>query len=129
MNGIIWTSLHACFTADASAGIEIHDTVVTNDQDADRANGHTGSVGAVIAPHDAEGSVRVGETTLLDVLDPGAVHPDRGIVLGLTGDRAGVAADTLTVVDDERVVHGVYEGRILSYRPEKADALLRGVGA
>ena len=59
----------------------------------------------MIAALHIEKTPRVGKLALLDVLDPRAVNADRHFVLGLARDSTRVAADTLSVVDDEAVVH------------------------
>ncbi len=59
----------------------------------------------MVAPHYREQPPRVGKVAFFDILDPGAVYADRHLVLGFARDRAGVAADTLPVVDYEAEIH------------------------
>jgi len=66
----------------------------------------------VIAPHDRKEPPRIGESSLLDVFDPGAVDADRNLMLRLTCDRASVAADTFTVVDYETEIHTESEMKV-----------------
>ena len=47
----------------------------------------------------------IGKFPFLDVFDPSPIDADRQIVFLLAGDRAGVTADALAVVDDEAVIH------------------------
>ena len=58
----------------------------------------------MVAARDLERAPRLREDALLDVLDPGAGHAQRHLVLGLAGHRAGVTADAAPVVDQEGVV-------------------------
>ena len=55
----------------------------------------------MITPHDGKYPARVGELPLFYILDPGPIDPDRHIMLGFAGNRAGVAADTVAIVDYE----------------------------
>ena len=59
----------------------------------------------MVASHHREEPLRVRPATLLDVLDPGAIHSERHIMLGLARHGAGVAANALVLVDDESVLH------------------------
>jgi hypothetical protein len=47
----------------------------------------------------------VGVNACLYILDPGAVHAQGYFVFALAGSGAGVATDTLAIVDDEAVIH------------------------
>jgi hypothetical protein len=82
----------------------------------------------MVAAHDAEGAVGIRELAFFNVLDPSAVHPDGCIMLGLAGNGAGVATDALAIVYYEGVVHGAYEGSILSQPSERTGALLSREG-
>jgi hypothetical protein len=59
----------------------------------------------MIAARDLKYAAGVGENAFLHVLDPGAVHADRHLVLGFARHRAGVASDALAVIDYEAVFH------------------------
>ena len=59
----------------------------------------------MIAPHYAKKPTRVGESSLLDVFDPSAIYADRHFMLGFTGDGTRMAADTLSVIDNEAKIH------------------------
>jgi hypothetical protein len=59
----------------------------------------------MVAAGDLKVTPGVREAALLDILHPGAIDAQGDVVLSLAGDRAGVATDTLAVVDDEAVVH------------------------
>jgi hypothetical protein len=102
VEGVVGAGLHARTAADAAVAVQVHDRVGAlvegdhgTDLDARRRV-------AVVAAQHREVAADVREAPLLDVLDPGAEVPDRDGVLLLAGDRAGVAADALPVVDDER---------------------------
>jgi hypothetical protein len=101
---VVGTGLHAGFAADAAAIVKVDNPVVAPIQGRDRANLNAGGVVAVIAPHYRKESAGIGEFTLLNVFDPSSVDANRNVVLRLAGHRAGVAADTATVVDDETQV-------------------------
>lgn len=59
----------------------------------------------MITAHHAEQPSRVGKLAFLDVLDPRPIYSDGDLMLGLAGDRAGMAADTFAVIDDETKIH------------------------
>ena len=100
---VVRAGLDTCLASDASAAVEIDDSVRTGKQRRDRADVDAGSVRAVIAAHDRETALRERERTLLDVFHPGSIDPDRDVVLGLAGDRAGMTTDALPIIDDETV--------------------------
>ena len=102
---VVGTCLRAGFTANAAATVEIDNAVLSREQCGDRTNLDTRSVGAMIAPHDRKQPSCIGKCSLFDVFYPGAIYADRHLVLGLAGDRAGVAADALSVVDYEAKIH------------------------
>jgi hypothetical protein len=43
----------------------------------------------------------MGELTLLDIFHPGAIYTDGSLMLCLAGHGAGMAADALSIVDNE----------------------------
>ena len=55
----------------------------------------------MIAAHDGKYPACVGELPLFYILDPGPIDPDRDIMLGFAGNRAGVTADAVAIVDNE----------------------------
>ena len=55
----------------------------------------------MIAAHDGKHPARVGELPLFNILDPSPIDPDGDIMLGFAGNRAGVAADAVAIVDNE----------------------------
>jgi hypothetical protein len=60
-----------------------------------------------------EMAAAIGENARLHVLDPGAINAQRHFVFALTSRGAGVATNTLAIIDDEAVVHKIIlrEGR------------------
>jgi len=61
----------------------------------------------VIASIDKKITARVRELAFFDVFDPGAIHANRNVVFGFASHGAGMAANTLALVDDKGVVrHG-----------------------
>jgi hypothetical protein len=72
----------------------------------------------MIAACHLKNAARIGKFSSFDVFDPGAIHPDWHLVLGLTRDGAGVASDTLAVVDDETVFHQENSGlKVMRLKP------------
>ena len=66
-----------------------------------RAHLDAGSIGTVVAAKDVEGTLCSRMNALLQVLNPGLVHPHRIGMLRLARHGAGVTADTAAIVDDE----------------------------
>jgi hypothetical protein len=61
----------------------------------------------MIASIDKKIAARVGELAFFDVFDPGAIDANRDVVFGFAGYGAGMAANTLALVDDKGVFrHG-----------------------
>src|SRR5262249_35279255 len=100
---VVRTRLHAGLAADAAVAIEVHDAVGPAVERDGRADGHARRVVAVVAAQDREVATGVGIAAALHVLDPGAEGAERHPVLFLAGDRAGVTADALPLIDDEPV--------------------------
>src|SRR5579859_86271 len=105
VDGIVWAGLHAGFAPDTSLGAEINDAVFALVHRGHRTDRDAGRILAMIAARDLKNAARVGKSSLLDILHPGAVHGERDVVLGLASHRAGVAADALAVIDYESVSH------------------------
>jgi len=59
----------------------------------------------MIAARDLENPPRIREFALLHVLHPGAVHPERDLILRLARNCAGMAADAFPIIDNEAVSH------------------------
>jgi hypothetical protein len=57
----------------------------------------------VIATVDEEIAARVGKLAFFDIFDPGAIDANRDVVLCFASHCAGVAANTLALVDDKGV--------------------------
>ena len=47
----------------------------------------------------------MGENPFLDILHMRSIHPDRNVVLRLAGNRTGMTADALAIVDGKAVIH------------------------
>jgi hypothetical protein len=130
---IIRAGLRAGLAPDTAAVVEIDDAVCTCKERFDRTDLNARSIRAMITPHHREQSSRIGKRALLDIFDPGAIHADRDLVLGLACDGARVASDTLSVVDDKAEVHkdelngmilvefsiGITRGRVLPAKHAK----------
>ena len=55
----------------------------------------------MITAHDGKHPACSRELPLYYILDPGPIDPDGDIMLCFTSNRAGVAADTVAIVDNE----------------------------
>jgi hypothetical protein len=97
--------LHAGFAADATAIVEVNDSIVAREECSNGTNRNTGRVGAVIASHHREESPRVRKFSLLNVLHPGAINADGNVVFRFTRDSTGMTADALAIIYDEAEVH------------------------
>ncbi len=105
IQGIVRTGLHAGFAADAAVLVEVHDAVGAGVERFHGTDFDAGSIGAVVATQHREQPPGIGESAFFHLFDPGAKHPDGYFVFAFTGGGAGVAADTLAVVDDKTVFH------------------------
>ncbi len=57
----------------------------------------------MIATHDREATSCRRKCAFFDILDPGPIDPNRDFVLCLTCNRARMAPDALSIVDDETI--------------------------
>jgi hypothetical protein len=97
--------LRAGFAADAAARVEINDSVFSRKKRRHRTDFNTWRVGAMIAAHHAEKAASIWKFSLFDVFNPSAINTERHLVFRFAGDRAGVTADTLAVINDEAKIH------------------------
>src|SRR5579872_3758586 len=105
IQGIVGTSLHAAFAADASAVVEIDDAISSAVECASRTNFRARSVIAVIASHHTKVARGVRELALFDVLDPGPKNANGYLVFFFARNCAGVAPDTTVLIYDKTVAH------------------------
>src|ERR1044072_122749 len=103
--GVVRTSLHAGRAADAAVAVEINYAVLAAKQRRHRADGYARRIVAVIAPHHRKETARVRVFALFDVLHPRAKRAERNFVFRFTGNRAGVAAYTFSMVNDKAISH------------------------
>ena len=68
----------------------------------------------MITAHDGKHPARIGELPLFYILDPGPINPDGDIMLCFTSNRAGVAADTVAIVDDESKIQVIFLIRVFN---------------
>ena len=61
----------------------------------------------MIATVDKKIAARVGELAFFDILDPGAIDPNRNIVFGFARYRTSMTAYALALVDDKGVFRHV----------------------
>ncbi len=105
VQGIVGTSLHAGFAADASTVVEVDDAISPPVECAGRTNFRARSVIAVIAAHHAEVARGMRELALFDVFDPGPKNANRYLVFFFARNCAGVAPDTTVLIYDKTVAH------------------------
>jgi hypothetical protein len=102
---VVRAGLGAGFTADASARVEIDDTVAAREKRRDGTDFHTRRVGAMVAAHDRKKPARVWKCAFFDVFDPRPIDAERHFVFGFAGDRTGMTTNALAVIDNEAVIH------------------------
>jgi len=119
---VVRAGLCAGFTADTSPVVEINNAVRTRVERGDGTNLDARRVGAMITAHHAEQTARVGKFAFFDVFHPRSIDADGNLMLGFAGDRAGVTADTLAVINDKTKVHifrikNCFLGNCVGFRP------------
>jgi hypothetical protein len=114
INRIIGAGLHTGFTADANAVIKFDNAVVALVHRLSGTNTDAGRIGAVITARYLEMAAIVGKCAGFDIFNPGAIHAQWHLILALTGGRASVTTNTLTVVDDKSIIFKSHES-ILSF--------------
>ena len=105
VDGVVRARLQTGLAADADVRVELHDPVVPLVHRGDGTAPHAGRIRAVVAAGDLEMAAYVRVDPGLGVLHPGAVDPQRHLVLALARRRARMTADARPRVDDESVVH------------------------
>ena len=68
----------------------------------------------MITAHDGKHPSRIRELPLFYILDPGPIDPDGDIMLGFAGNRAGVAADTVAIVNYESKIQVIFLIRVFN---------------
>jgi hypothetical protein len=107
MDGVIWAGLHTSLAADADTGVKVDDAVISLVHGRNRANTHAGWIGAMVTAGDLKVAAGVRESAGFYVFDPGTVDAQRHFIFAFTSGRASVTPNTLTIVDDEAVIHKV----------------------
>jgi hypothetical protein len=105
VEGVVGAGLHAGLAADADVLVEVDDAVRPLVEGSDRADRHAGGGGALVATQHGEVAADGREGADFGVLHPGPEVAQRDFVLGLAGDRTGVAADAAALVENESVLH------------------------
>jgi len=105
INRIVRTRLHASLAANAAVRVEVDDAVLALVHRGHGTDRDTRRLLAMVAARDLKYAARVRVKALLDVLDPGSIHSDRHLVLGLARHRAGVTTNALAVIDYKAVFH------------------------
>ena len=68
----------------------------------------------MITTHYGKHPARVGKLPLFYILDPGPIDPNRDIMLCFTSNRAGMAANTVAIVNYESKIQVIFLMRVLS---------------
>ena len=68
----------------------------------------------MITAHDGKYPARVGKLPLFYILNPGPIDPDGDIMLCFTSNRAGVAADTVAIVNYESKIQVIFLIRVFT---------------
>ena len=66
----------------------------------------------MITAHDGKHPARIRELPLFYILDPGPIDPDGDIMLCFTSNRAGMAADTVTIINYESKIQDIFLMRV-----------------
>ena len=69
----------------------------------------------MITAHDGKYPASIGKLPLFYILDPGPIDPDGDIMLGFAGNRAGVAADAVAIVNYESKIQVIFLIRVSMY--------------
>ena len=68
----------------------------------------------MITAHYRKYSARIGKLPLFYILDPGPIDPDGDIMLCFTSNRAGVATDTVAIVNYESKIQVIFLIRVIN---------------
>ena len=79
----------------------------------------------MITAHDGKYPARVRKLPLFYILNPGPIDPDGDIMLCFTSNRAGVAADTVAIVDYESKIQVIFLIRVFKYLQIKNNKKIR----
>ena len=99
-DGVVGTSSHARFAADADRFIEIDNPVRAFEHGRGGASRDAGRMGALITTGDLVRATCLREDADVDVLDVGARNADGYDIFRLAGGRARMTPDAACVVDD-----------------------------
>jgi len=69
----------------------------------------------MITAHDGKHPARIRELPLFNILDPGPINPDGDIMLCFTSNRAGVAADAVSIIYYESKIQVIYIIRVFKF--------------
>ena len=68
----------------------------------------------MITTHDRKYPARIRKLPLFYILDPGPIDPDGDIMLGFAGNRTGVAADAVAIVNYESKIQVIFLIRVFT---------------
>ena len=66
----------------------------------------------MITAHDGKHPARIRELSLFYILNPSPINPNRDIMLCFTSNRAGVATDTVAIVNYESKIQDIFLMRV-----------------
>ena len=69
----------------------------------------------MITAHDGKHPARIRELSLFYILAPGPIDPDGDIMLCFTSNRAGVATDTVAIVNYESKIQVIFLLRVFKF--------------
>ena len=101
---IVRTGFHARPAADARLRVEVNDAVAAFEEGVGRTDARARCFDALVAQDGEEEPPGIRKRSLLDGLDPAAIHADRDLMFGFAGNRARVTADALSQIYGEPVI-------------------------
>jgi hypothetical protein len=105
---VVRAGLRAGFAADTAARIEIYYPIRAREKRGYGTDFDARRVGTVIASHYRKKPARVGKLAFFDVFYPSSIDADRNFVFRFARYCAGVAADTLPVINNKTIVHKLF---------------------
>ena len=104
INRIVGAGLHAGFTSDANARVELDDAIVTLIHCGDGTDADAGRVGAMITARHLKAAAHIGIRARFNILDPRAIYTKWHLILRLARGTARVTSDTFALVNEEAVI-------------------------
>ena len=105
VESVVGAGLHAALASDTTLIVKVYDSIRTAEEGVGGADLNAGSIVTVVTSHHPEVAPGVGKFSRLHILQPGAKHSHRDLMLFLASQSARVAADTSLVIDHESITH------------------------